>query len=97
MENVKNFNQIRIDKTNIISLEKGKLPPQVIDLEEAVLKLLQHAHADHFELITLFYGADVTRMTVDAIADSIRKKFPEQDIEVQEGGQPHYHFIISIE
>ena len=37
MENVKNFNPIRIDKTNIISLEKGKLPPQVLDLEEAVL------------------------------------------------------------
>ncbi len=37
MENVKNINPIRIDKTNIISLEKGKLPPQVLDLEEAVL------------------------------------------------------------
>ena len=37
MENVKNINPIRIDKTTIINLEKGKLPPQVIDLEEAVL------------------------------------------------------------
>ncbi len=37
MENVKNFNPIRIDKTTIINLEKGKLPPQVVDLEEAVL------------------------------------------------------------
>ena len=37
MENVKNLSPIRIDKTNIISLEKGKLPPQVLELEEAVL------------------------------------------------------------
>ncbi|WP_396171763.1 replicative DNA helicase, partial [Flavobacterium sp.] len=37
MENIKNINPIRIDKTTIINLEKGKLPPQVIDLEEAVL------------------------------------------------------------
>ena len=37
MENVKSLNPIRIDKTTIINLEKGKLPPQVIDLEEAVL------------------------------------------------------------
>lgn len=37
MENVKNINPIRIDKTTIINLEKGKLPPQVVDLEEAVL------------------------------------------------------------
>ncbi|MCI4444302.1 MAG: replicative DNA helicase, partial [Lentimicrobium sp.] len=37
MENVKNINPIRIDKSTIINLEKGKLPPQVLDLEEAVL------------------------------------------------------------
>ena len=37
MENVRNINPIKIDKTTIINLEKGKLPPQVLDLEEAVL------------------------------------------------------------
>jgi replicative DNA helicase len=37
MENVKNINPIRLDKSTIINLEKGKLPPQVLDLEEAVL------------------------------------------------------------
>jgi dihydroxyacetone kinase-like predicted kinase len=59
--------------------------------------LLKKAHADHFELITMFYGLEVSRMEVDAIADSIRKKYPKQEIEVQEGGQPHYQYIISIE
>jgi replicative DNA helicase len=37
MENFKNVNPIKVDKTTIINLEKGKLPPQVIDMEEAVL------------------------------------------------------------
>ncbi|MRX67652.1 MULTISPECIES: replicative DNA helicase [Flavobacterium] len=37
MENFKNVNPVKVDKTTIINLEKGKLPPQVIDLEEAVL------------------------------------------------------------
>ena len=37
MENVKNINPIRIDKSTIINLEKGKLQPQVLELEEAVL------------------------------------------------------------
>lgn len=37
MENLKIINPTRVDKSNIISLEKGKLPPQAIDLEEAVL------------------------------------------------------------
>ncbi len=37
MESLKNSNPIRVDKTTIINLEKGKLPPQVLELEEAVL------------------------------------------------------------
>lgn len=37
MENFKSINPIKIDKTTIINLEKGKLQPQVLDLEEAVL------------------------------------------------------------
>ncbi|MBC7525739.1 MAG: replicative DNA helicase [Flavobacterium sp.] len=37
MENVKNISLVKIDKTTIINLEKGKLPPQALDLEEAVL------------------------------------------------------------
>jgi replicative DNA helicase len=37
MENIRNLNPIKVDKTTIINLEKGKLPPQALDLEEAVL------------------------------------------------------------
>jgi len=37
MENIKNISPLRVDKSTIINLEKGKLPPQAIDLEEAVL------------------------------------------------------------
>ena len=93
---------VEIDGVNVkegqfISMWNGKIVQAANNLKSATLGLLTKAHADHFELITLFYGADVTRMTVDAIADSIRKKFPEQDLEVQDGGQPHYQFIISIE
>ena len=58
---------------------------------------LEKAHADHYELITLFYGAALERQEVNRIADVIRQSYPEQEIEVQEGGQPHYFFIIAVE
>jgi hypothetical protein len=93
---------VEIDGVNVtegqtISLLNGKLVMASDNLKDATLGLLKKAHADHFELITLFYGSDVSRMEVDTIADSIRKNFPQQEIEVQDGGQPHYQFIISIE
>jgi DAK2 domain fusion protein YloV len=88
---------VQVEEGQVIALLNGKLVLSTSSLEEACLGLLAKAHADHFELITLFYGEDIPKTEVNRITDSIRSAFPEQDIEVQEGCQPHYHFIISIE
>ena len=81
----------------VIALLNGKLVLAADSLEQACLGLLEKAHASHFELITLFYGADIPKQEANRIADLIRKSFPDQDLDVQEGGQSHYYFIISIE
>ncbi len=88
---------VTVREGEIIALHNGKLILSAPSLEEACLGLLKKAHADHFELITLFYGANISRKEVNLIADSIRTAFPKQEVEVQEGDQPHYQFIISIE
>ncbi len=58
---------------------------------------LEKANAQEHELITLFYGENMHSREANRIADVIRDKYPNQEIEVQEGGQPHYQFIISVE
>jgi dihydroxyacetone kinase-like predicted kinase len=58
---------------------------------------MKEAHAEYFELVTLFYGSDTPHPEVIRIADGIRNAYPELEVEVQEGGQPHYQFIVSIE
>jgi dihydroxyacetone kinase-like predicted kinase len=58
---------------------------------------LDKARATELELITLFYGKDETPAEANRIADMIRTKYPNQEIELQDGGQPHYQFIISVE
>ena len=93
---------VEIDGVNVkegqtIALHNGKLVLAAPSLDEACLKLLDHAHADHFELITLFYGADISKNEVNRIVDHIRRGYPEQEVEIQEGGQPHYQFILAIE
>jgi DAK2 domain fusion protein YloV len=88
---------VEVQEGQIIALLNGKLVLADTDLRDATLGLLEKAHADHFELITLFYGAEMRRQEVNQIVDSIRKIYPEQEVEVQDGGQPHYHFIIAIE
>jgi len=88
---------VTVKEGQIIALLNGKLVLAEADLESACLGLLQKAHADHFELITLFYGETISRQDAFRIADVIRTVYPEQEIEVKDGGQPHYHFIISVE
>ncbi|MGB9672784.1 MAG: DAK2 domain-containing protein [Anaerolineales bacterium] len=88
---------VAVKEGEFIALHNGKLVLSSNDLKEATLGLLKSAHADHFELITLFYGVDLTKQEANLIADEIRFAYPEQEIEVQDGGQPHYYFIISIE
>jgi len=88
---------VRIKEGEVIALFNGKLVLSANDLEDASLKLLKQAHAEDYELITLFYGADVPRQQAYVIADAIRAVYSQQEVEIQDGGQPHYQFIIAIE
>lgn len=88
---------VQVQEGQIIALLNGKLVLAAPTIEEACLGLLEKAHADHFELITLFYGVDMPKKEVIRLEDHIRSLYPEQEIEIQEGCQPHYHLIISIE
>ena len=88
---------VNVKEGQVIALLDGKLVVSAGSVEEGCLGLLEKAKADENELITLFYGQDMPRAEANRIADVIRKKYSGQEVEVQEGGQPHYHFIISVE
>jgi DAK2 domain fusion protein YloV len=91
------IDEVAVEKGEIIALHNGKLVFSANNLEDACLGFLEKAKAQDYELITLYYGIDTQKPEVNRIADVIRAAYPDQEIEVQEGGQPHYQFIISIE
>lgn len=88
---------VQVHEGQIIALHNGKLIAAAANLEEACLSLLTKANASNYELITLFYGKNISKPEVNHIADVIRQAYPGQELEVQEGCQPHYQFIIAIE
>jgi len=69
----------------------GNLPEQVI---EEVLRQMQ---AEEYEIITIYYGEDVTQGEAEALAARISQDYPEQEIELVKGRQPHYLYILSAE
>jgi hypothetical protein len=86
-----------VETGQVIALLDGKLVTSASSVEEGCLQFLEKAKAEDHELITLFYGQDTTHADANRIADVIRSKYSSQEVEVQEGGQPHYQFIISVE
>lgn len=91
------IDDVKVADGQIIALHNGKLVLAAADLLEGCLAFLEHAEAEDYELITMFYGENVTEEEARAIADEIQEKYPDHEVEVQNGGQAHYQFIFSIE
>ncbi len=88
---------IEVKEGEIISLHNGKLVGSNENLEDGCLVFLQKAKAEDFELITMYHGENISQEEAQLMADALQEKYPDQIVELQFGGQPHYQFIMSIE
>jgi len=88
---------VKVKEGQVIALLDGKLVAAARDVEHGVLDLLKKVKTEEHEIITLFYGEDLPHAEANRIADRVREQYSSLEVEVQEGGQPHYQFIISIE
>jgi dihydroxyacetone kinase-like predicted kinase len=64
---------------------------------KACAYLFKKAKTEDREHITIFYGKDATQEMVDQVVEYIKHEYPDHEVEIHEGGQPHYQFIISVE
>ena len=64
---------------------------------EVLNKMLSALGLSKVEVITIYYGADTKSAEAEQVASDIRSRYPQLQIEVVKGGQPHYNYIISIE
>jgi uncharacterized protein len=88
---------VKVETGQVIALLDGKLVASAASVEDGVLAFLDKVDAAQHELVTLFYGENMTHVECNRLADVIKNHYPNLEVEVQEGGQPHYQFIISVE
>lgn len=81
----------------IIGLHNDKLTVAGDDVPGVVLNLLDKMGADDLELITLYYGDNVEEPEALELTETLRDTYPDHEIELREGGQPHYFYILSVE
>lgn len=91
------INGLEVQTGKIIGLLNGKLLVSGESVKETCALILEKADMNVRERITFFYGENIQRKEVDEISEYITTLYPDHEIEVHEGGQPHYQLIISLE
>ena len=49
------------------------------------------------EIISIYYGEEVSEEDAEELASRLEDKYPDFDVEVNQGGQPIYYYIVSVE
>ena len=76
--------------------DKGMLAVEKT-IPEAALKAMEAMIDEDAELVTLYYGEDVSQEDAQSLLEQAQERFPEVEIELQDGGQPVYYYLISVE
>ena len=92
-----NLNGVEVQKGKTIGLLNGKLVVAGDSVSETCLNLLEKYNLEERERVTFFYGTDLTEQEANRIADIVQQKYPNHEIELHSGGQPHYPLIMSLE
>jgi uncharacterized protein len=91
------INGVNVEEGQVIALHNGVLIQACPTILDATMHLLNDVDMNERERITFFYGENISKEEVSEVVDAVEQAYPDHELEVHEGGQPHYQFIIAIE
>ncbi|MFA5628861.1 MAG: DAK2 domain-containing protein [Dehalococcoidales bacterium] len=86
-----------IKKKQAIGLLNGVIISALDSAKDVLFEVLEKTIEDKTEIITVYYGQDTEEDEAEACGNEIREKYPQLQVEVVYGGQPHYFYIVSVE
>ena len=66
-------------------------------ITDVALSMIDEMMQDELELISIYYGSEITEEDAENLKKLTEEKYPDCDIELQYGGQPIYYYIVSAE
>ena len=67
------------------------------EIDDTTINMIKEMQDEESEIVSLYYGAEVTEEAANELADKIAEALPEIEVEVYPGGQPIYYYIASVE
>ena len=88
---------VSVREGDFIGVINGHLAVANQNMQQVVHDTLKRMRIDNYEIITLYYGEDVAAGQAEQVAKDIKACYSQLEIEVVDGSQPHYAYILSAE
>lgn len=92
-----NIDGVEIKKDDFMGIVDGKILVSIADRKEATLATIEKMIDDDSEILTIIYGEDAEASEVEEITEAVEAKYPDVEVEVHEGNQPVYTYLLSVE
>ncbi len=92
-----NIDGFKLKEGDIIGLGEKKIVTKGNNVSKVTEDTIEKLMTDDVSTISLFYGNDVNPKDAGALIDTLKDKYPDLEIDVHEGGQPLYYYLISLE
>jgi len=87
----------QIKSGDVMGLVNDELVSVGQDYDDVALDVLAKVETETHEVITIYFGQESSVAQAEVLADKIKMLHPKLEVEVHDGGQPYYHYIISLE
>jgi dihydroxyacetone kinase-like predicted kinase len=91
------LNGVRVQEGQIIGLMGRELRAAGDEPGEVLISLLRQEDLAEGDLVTLYWGEPLAQEDAESTTDLVQAELPGVEVELVRGGQPHYHYIVSVE
>lgn len=88
---------VEVKEGEIIGMVNGRLHTSAPEMAGVLTAVLRGMGLEEREILSLYYGQDMTQAQAEEMAAHIEALYPELEVEVLPGGQPYYYFILGAE
>lgn len=91
------IDNVNVKKGQYIGIVDGKITVTDSDMTKATVKMVKSMLDDMSEVVTIIYGKDTNKRAASQVEKAVKKLDSDLEVEVHEGDQPVYPFLISVE
>ena len=88
---------VEVHEGDIMGIDDKSIRAVGKDITETSFELLKSLVDEDSELISIYYGDEVTEEDADGLLAMVEEQFPDLDVEMHSGGQPIYYYVMSVE